>query len=222
MSKLAQERSRLGLPTDYDRTCAGIPREESDEKASQGQLHTIRLKVPEHYPKCEDLVYGKIGKAREKGVKFKHGERVSENPVLLKSDGLPTYHLANVVDDHHMKITHVVRAAVRGIMTRKLMRNCTADMIQEWLSSTPKHLIMYEAFGWSPPAFAHVGLLQDNAGQKLSKRKLDMDLEAFRRAGIFPEALLNYVALLGWSHYSGTDFMTMKLLIEQVRSLFVP
>ena len=75
---------------------------------------------------------------------------------------------------------------------------------------------MYEAFGWTPPAFAHVGLLQDQAGQKLSKRKMDIDISSFRRNGMFPEALVNHVALLGWSHTLGNDFMDMKMLTENV------
>ena len=85
------------------------------------------------------------------------------------------------------------------------------------MPSTPKHLIMYEAFGWQPPAFAHVGLLQDGNRQKLSKRNLDIDIGSFKDKGIFPEALVNYVALLGWSHEEGSDFMTLNQLVNNVR-----
>ncbi|KAI9820982.1 MAG: Glutamate--tRNA ligase mitochondrial [Thelocarpon impressellum] len=152
--------------------------------------------VPIEYPDFADLVYGRVGKNRHGGIMFKHGEAAYEDPVLLKSDGLPTYHLANVVDDHLMRITHVIRAA-------------------EWISSTPKHLALYGAFGWEPPKFAHVGLLQDSSGHKLSKRSFDLDISSFRNGlAVFPEALVNYVALLGWSHQQGRDVMTMKQLID--------
>ncbi len=115
--------------------------------------------------------------------------------MLIKSDGLPTYHLANVVDDHHMKITHVIRAS-------------------EWMTSTPKHLVMYKAFGWDPPHFAHVGLLQDTERQKFSKRNADLDIRTFENDGIFPEALTNYVALHGWSHTLGNDFLSLQDLVQ--------
>ncbi|KZF26564.1 glutamyl-tRNA synthetase [Xylona heveae TC161] len=192
---LARQRNKLGLPTDYDRTCASIPAGESEDRAAKGESHVIRLKVPDKYPDMVDLVYGKVRNTKAVAP-FKHGELSFEDPVLLKSDGLPTYHLANVVDDHHMKITHVIRAA-------------------EWISSTPKHLYMYHAFDWAPPEFAHVGLLQDENGHKLSKRNFDLDISAFRDTwGIFPEALANYAALLGWSHNQKTDFLPMDQLIK--------
>ena len=105
-------RSKLGLPTDYDRTCHGITKEESDEKASKGHSHVIRLKVPDVYPRYDDLIYGRVGGARPPKKIVTHAQQSFEDPVLLKSDGLPTYHLANVVDDHLMKVTHVVRAVV--------------------------------------------------------------------------------------------------------------
>ena len=197
LNELASRRNKLGLPTDYDRACAGISEGESEARAACGESHVVRLKVPNQYPDYHDLVYGKVGKSRPSGIMFKHGETAYEDPVLLKSDGLPTYHLANVVDDHHMRITHVIRAA-------------------EWISSTPKHLALYEAFDWQPPVFAHVGLLQDQSRQKLSKRNLDLDISAFRdHVGIFPDALVNFVALLGWSHDQKQDVMTMRQLIDK-------
>ncbi|KAI9816852.1 MAG: Glutamate--tRNA ligase mitochondrial [Pycnora praestabilis] len=197
LDSLAKQRHKLGLPTDYDRTCAGIPAAESEDRANRGESHVVRLRVPSRYPAFNDLVYGDVGREKSGKMLFKHGMPAYEDPVLLKSDGLPTYHLANVVDDHYMKITHVIRAA-------------------EWISSTPKHLIMYEAFGWQPPIFAHVGLLQDKKGQKLSKRNFDLDISAFRQdLNIFPEALTNFVALLGWSHDDKNDIMNMQELIEK-------
>ena len=113
LDELVRMRNQLGLPTDYDRTCLGLTREESDAKASQGHTHTIRLKVPDVYPRYDDLVYGRVGGARPpKEKSLTHALQSFEDPILLKSDGLPTYHLANVVDDHLMEITHVVRAVV--------------------------------------------------------------------------------------------------------------
>lgn len=132
----------------------------------------------------------------------RHGEPAFEDPVLIKADGLPTYHLANVVDDHLMKITHVVR----GI---------------EWLPSTPKHVFMYSAFNWKPPIFCHVGLLQDPSGQKLSKRSGDVHVSEYRDKGYHPEALLNFVALLGWHNQLRKDFLPLKELEKRVSSLFV-
>ena len=168
---------------------------ESDERAAKGESHVIRLKAPKRYPHYRDLVYGKITTL---GASSQLGETTYEDLVLLKSDGLPTYHLANVVDDHHMDITHVIRAT-------------------EWLATTPKHIALYDAFKWKPPAYAHVGLLQDTNGQKLSKRNLDLDISAFRDTmEVFPETLVNFVALLGWSHSKKSDVMDLGQLIESV------
>ena len=114
LQSLAKERSLLGLPSDYDRACANIPTEESEERASKGQQHVVRLKMPDVPPVYIDLVYSVVGK--RKGTEKSQSQRAQpsyEDPVLIKSDGLPTYHLANVVDDHSMEITHVIRATVR-------------------------------------------------------------------------------------------------------------
>ena len=186
----------MGLPTNYDRTCADLSVSEADERASKGEGHVIRLKAPKYYPDFRDLVYGKIS---TRGVRHFHGETAYEDLILLKTDGLPTYHLANVVDDHYMRITHVIRAT-------------------EWLATTPKHIELYNAFQWEPPAYAHVGLLQDTKGQKLSKRNMDLDISHFRdKMEVTPETLINFVALLGWSHGQVNDQMTMKELINNVR-----
>lgn len=115
LSELARRRSNLGLPSDYDRTCEGLPSELSDERAGAGQAFVVRLRVPAVPPEYVDLVYGLVGKPNRNRKAQILGEALYEDPILLKSDGLPTYHLANVVDDHHMKITHVVRAAVSGM-----------------------------------------------------------------------------------------------------------
>ncbi|EKG20491.1 Glutamyl/glutaminyl-tRNA synthetase class Ic [Macrophomina phaseolina MS6] len=194
LNDLAQQRAQLGLPTDYDRRCAHIPKEQAEDRAAKGEAHVVRLLVPDHYPAFFDLVYGKVGKGTKPATK--KVDDAYDDPILLKSDGLPTYHLANVVDDHHMKITHVIRGT-------------------EWLPSTPRHIAMYQAFGWEPPVFAHVGLLVDEEGNKLSKRNMDIDVASYRKNGFLPEALNNFVALLGWSHRNRSDVMPPQELIDR-------
>ncbi len=113
MGNLAKDRNKLGLSIDYDRACIGITKEESDDRASKGEVHIIRLRVPDVPPLYTDLVYGVIGQRRKTEKPQSHRAQPGyEDPVLIKSDGLPTYHLANVVDDHYMEITHVIRAVV--------------------------------------------------------------------------------------------------------------
>ncbi|KAF1965933.1 glutamyl-tRNA synthetase [Bimuria novae-zelandiae CBS 107.79] len=192
LNALAQQRHKMGMATDYDRTCADIPKEEAEDRAAKGESHVIRLRVPDQYPTYKDLVYGTFKPLKRRGHVV---ETAYEDPILLKSDGLPTYHLANVVDDHHMKITHVIRGS-------------------EWMPSTPKHIAMYNAFGWTPPEFAHVGLLVDEQGNKLSKRNFDTDITAFQEMEIFPETLTNFAALLGWSHQEKSDVMDLKDLVK--------
>ena len=114
LDSLARERHKLGLPTYYDRTCLSITEDESDERAHHGEPHVVRLVTPAQYPEYNDLVYGLVGKLKGQrlGLPNQNG---FEDPVLVKSDGSPTYHLANVVDDHHMKVTHVIRGVVRMV-----------------------------------------------------------------------------------------------------------
>jgi glutamyl-tRNA synthetase len=202
LRELADFQNSTGLPVSYDRKCADIPKEESDDRASKGEGHVIRLRMPATNRPFYDLVYGKVGGA--KGVAGRERQDGAyDDSILLKSDQQPTYHLANVVDDHLMKITHVVRGS-------------------EWLTSTPKHMAMYDAFGWEPPQFAHVGLLVNESQAKLSKRDFDVDIASYRdKLGILPEALSNFVALLGWSHLSRSDCKSMEELIEQVGLLFL-
>ena len=122
LNRLAKERNRLGLPNDYDRTCISIPAGDSEDRASKGELHVVRLRLPEVSPSYTDIVYGVIGQRKSKeGAQAPRPQRSFEDPVLIKSDGRPTYHLANVVDDHHMGITHVIRAVVRGSAVARFM-----------------------------------------------------------------------------------------------------
>jgi glutamyl/glutaminyl-tRNA synthetase len=162
---------KAGTPNPvYDRTCLHLPAAEVAARVAGGVSHVVRMLVPAGQSALHDEVLG--------GVAFSHAG--VDDQVLLKSDGYPTYHLASVVDDHLMAISHVIRG-------------------QEWLSSTPKHLLLYQAFGWRPPAFAHLPLLLNPDRSKLSKRHGDASVEDFQASGFMPEALLNFVAFLGWS-----------------------
>lgn len=189
----AESRLKAGQPTEYDRTCYHIPKEQSVDWAAQGRAFVVRLKDSGEVMKGRDLTYGNIFDPRKKKL-----EGMYRDLILLKSNGLPTYHLANVVDDHHMRITHVIRGV-------------------EWLISTQAHIALYEAFGWKPPTFAHVGLLLDENSNKLSKREKRFDLRTMQNEGVLPEALCNYLALMGWNHVSlndNSDFLPMEKLKE--------
>ncbi|PWY88972.1 glutamyl-tRNA synthetase [Aspergillus heteromorphus CBS 117.55] len=198
LDTFARHRSEAGLPPGYDRKCGEVSAAESEERAARGDAHVVRLKV-EGYPMFHDLVYGKTGQNRSPN-KLDLIERVYDDPILIKSDGHPTYHLANVVDDHCMKITHVIRGT-------------------EWMPSTPLHVALYNAFKWTPPQFGHVPLLVDKSGQKLSKRNADIDLSSFKDTqGIFAATLVNFAALLGWSHTQKSDVFSLDEL-EQIFNL---
>lgn len=160
----------------YDRKCASLTPEEAQAKIEAGEEHTVRFKSPSEYPEFHDLLHGKLNLQTQVN---QHDVRY-DDLVLVKSDGLPTYHLANVVDDHLMKITHVIRG-------------------EEWLPSTPKHIEMYKAFGWEAPKFVHIPLLTSLGNKKLSKRSGDIGVLSLAEKGILPEAMVNFVALFGWS-----------------------
>jgi glutamyl-tRNA synthetase len=196
---LNRSRQERGLPLGYDRRCTEISQDESSERAYKGHSHVIRFKAPDEYPRYDDFVYGRTGQGKDAGRKLHIDQPVYDDPVLMKSDGYPTYHFANVVDDHLMKITHVIRGS-------------------EWMSSTPLHAALYAALGWGNPSFGHVPLLVNSDGQKLSKRHLDLDVSSFRDRGIYPEALVNFAALLGWSHQRKSDLMPLREL-QQVFDL---
>ncbi|GHV25310.1 glutamate--tRNA ligase [Spirochaetia bacterium] len=172
----------------YDRHCRDIPPAEAAARSQAGEPCTIRLKIPlGETTRFRDQLLGDI--------EWKNDD-VSPDPVLLKSDGFPTYHLANIVDDHLMEITHVLRA-------------------QEWLSSTPMHVILYKAFGWEHPVFCHLPMVMGQDGKKLSKRHGATSIDEFRRQGYLPEALLNYVALLGASYEEGKEIYTLDELARR-------
>ncbi|CAG8054992.1 unnamed protein product [Penicillium olsonii] len=199
LDAMAQHRSQAGLAPGYDRKCGELSAEESEDRAASGETHIIRLKV-EGYPMFNDLVYGKTGQNKPNNKKLDFIDRVYDDPILIKSDGHPTYHLANVVDDHCMKITHVIRGT-------------------EWMPSTPMHMALYNAFKWTPPQFGHVPLLVDQSGQKLSKRNADIDLSSFKdKQGVFASTLVNFASLLGWSHSQKSDVLSLQEL-EQIFNL---
>jgi glutamyl-tRNA synthetase len=179
--------------TGYDRLCRNIPKEEAVRRVAAGEAHTIRLKIPlaengGPSPKTEffDHILGNI--------EWKNDD-INPDPVLLKSDGFPTYHLANVVDDHLMEITHVMRA-------------------QEWLPSVPLHVIMYKALGWDHPEYCHLPMVMGLDGKKLSKRHGSTSIDEFRLQGYLPEALINYIAMVGCSYEEGKDLYTPEELAE--------
>ena len=175
-----------GLHT-YDKHCRNIPLEEAKARVAAGEPYVIRQKVPEGVVSSyTDLVFGEIAVASAD----------IEDGVLLKSDGLPTYNFANVVDDHLMGITHVMRGV-------------------EYLSSTPKYNLMYDAFGWERPTYIHLSPIMKDAQHKLSKRYGDANFEDFVAKGYLPEAIVNYIALLGWCPKSNKEKMTIEEMIEE-------
>lgn len=169
----------------YDRTCRCLRREQAEQRLAAGETAVIRFAMPDQgTTSFDDLVRGEIS----------FDNRTQDDFVMLKSDGFPTYHLANVVDDHLMGITHVIRA-------------------EEWISSTPKHLQLYQAFGWQPPQFAHLPLLLGKDRSKLSKRHGATALTAYRDLGYLPEAILNFLALLGWAPGDDRELFTVDELV---------
>ncbi len=161
----------------YDGHCLGLSEEETKQKLESGVPHVVRMKIPEQ-GECEfnDLLRGTVSISWAQ----------IDMQVLIKSDGLPTYHFANVVDDHLMGITHVIRG-------------------EEWINSVPKHVQLYRAFGWSEPVFCHMPLLRNPDKSKLSKRKNPTSINYYRDMGYLPEAVVNYLGMMGWSMPSGEE-----------------
>jgi glutamyl-tRNA synthetase len=187
LAALREEQKRRGDKTlGYDGHCRPLPAAESDRRAAAGEPHVVRLAMPRagqtvvHDELRGDLEFDNAG---------------IDDQVLLKTDGFPTYHLANVVDDHLMEISHVIRA-------------------EEWISSTPKHVVLYDAFGWTPPRWVHMPLLRNADKSKISKRKNPVSLNYYRDAGILPEALLNFLGLMGWSFGGDREKFTLEEMVE--------
>jgi len=185
---LREEQQKQKLPqSKYDKLCLNLSKNDIAEKLSSNISHVLRLNVePNQKVIFDDVIRGK--------VEFETNN--IDDQVLIKSDGFPTYHLANVIDDHLMDITHVIRG-------------------EEWLSSTPKHILLYEYFGWEKPVFAHLPLLLNPDKSKLSKRQGDVAVEDYRDKGYLKEALINFVALLGWNYGDDKEFYEMDELIRK-------
>jgi glutamyl-tRNA synthetase len=186
LAEMREMASKLGTRAGYDRRYRNLSPQEVAEREKAGQPYVIRLKVP-LTGECvfEDGIKGRIS-APWADI---------DDQILLKSDGFPTYHLANVVDDHLMKITHVIRG-------------------DEWMSSTPKHILLYESFGWTPPVFMHMPLLLGKEGKKLSKRKNPTSIFYYRDSGFLPEAFCNFLTLMGYSMPGDLEIYSLEEIIR--------
>ncbi|GAF84296.1 unnamed protein product, partial [marine sediment metagenome] len=181
LKEIRDERQKSGEATGYDRRCRAIDPDEVKRRMEAGEPHTVRLAVPlEGETQFTDGLRGPI---------VIENQRIDDQ-VLLKSDGYPTYHLANVVDDHLMGVTHVIRA-------------------EEWITSTPKHVLLYEAFGWEPPRFYHLPLIRNPDRSKLSKRKNPTNVLWYREQGYLAEAVVNFLGMLGHSMPDGREVFTL-------------
>ncbi|XP_062244698.1 probable glutamate--tRNA ligase, mitochondrial [Platichthys flesus] len=187
---LRKEALRSGQTPRYDNRCRHLRADQVQEKLDQGTSHVIRFRLEAGVEPFQDLIFG-----------WNRHEvaQVEGDPVVIKADGFPTYHLANIVDDHHMKISHVLRGS-------------------EWLISTSKHLLMYRALGWKPPAFGHLPLLMNKDGSKLSKRQGDIFIQSYQRDGVLPDALLDITTNCG----SGFNTNRMGRRIDELISEFNP
>jgi len=191
LDELRQEQVALKKPPMYDRHCRYLSPEQREQKLAEFQANdtkpVIRQAIPEQGETViHDLIYGDIT--------IDH--KILDDQVLIKSDGFPTYHLAVVVDDHLMEISHVIRG-------------------EEWISSTPKHLLLYQAFGWQPTEFAHLPLIVNLDKSKLSKRQGDVSVEDFLAQGYLKEALINFVVFLGWNPKTDQEIFSLQDLIDQ-------
>ncbi|PJA47741.1 glutamate--tRNA ligase [Candidatus Uhrbacteria bacterium CG_4_9_14_3_um_filter_36_7] len=185
LDNLRKEQELAKMTTKYDRHCLHLTKEEIEKKLEANEPYVIRLKIPEGETRFEDIIRGPITISNQE----------VDDQVLIKSDGFPTYHLANVVDDHLMGITHVIRA-------------------EEWLSSVPKHVILYKSFGWEAPQFAHLPLVLNKDRSKLSKRQGDVAVEDFLAKGYLPQTLINFIALLGFNPKADQEIYTKEELIN--------
>jgi len=185
LEEMRAEQIKRKQPPGYDRHCRNLSREERVQKDAGGITPVVRFKTPlEGQIGFHDLIRGEVV----------FDNSTIDDFVLLKSDGYPTYHLANVVDDHLMEISHVLRA-------------------EEWLSSTPRHLLLYRALGFEPPQFAHLPMLLGTDRSKLSKRHGAVSITQYRDQGYLPEAMVNFLALLGWSLDDRTEILSRQELI---------
>ena len=187
LDKLRVQRREAGINTALKPSDLKLPDDEVAKREAAGEPYVVRMNVPEAEDVCEvdDLLRGKI--------QLDWG--MVDAQILLKSDGMPTYHLANVVDDHLMQITHVIRG-------------------EEWINSAPKHLLLYKYFGWQAPVFCHLPLLRNPDKSKLSKRKNPTSILYYQRMGYLPEALGNYLGRMGWSMPDGEEKFSLQEMLN--------
>lgn len=186
LDEVREKQKAAGETPRYDGHCRNLPREEVEARVAAGEPYVIRLKLPEdHVVAFDDAVRGRI----------EINTNDLDDQVLIKTDGFPTYHFAVVVDDHLMGITHVIRG-------------------EEWLPSTPKHVYLYECFSWEQPQYVHLSNILNDDHKKLSKRQGDVSVGDFLKKGYLPEALINFLALLGWSPENEQEIFSMDELIE--------
>jgi len=188
LEALRSEQQAAHQPPHYDQHCRNLSQTEVEQRLAAGESYVIRLKVPtDEEIAFTDLLRGEIT--------FNSSQ--VDDQVLLKSDGYPTYHLAVVIDDHLMKISHVMRG-------------------EEWISSTPKHILLYRAFGWDIPVFAHIPVYLNPDGKgKMSKRFGTVSAQSFLDRGYLPEAMLNFCMILGWAREDQREIMTLAEYIEE-------
>ena len=187
LQEIRQKQLAAKLSTSYDRHCRNISREEAEHRVAAGEQCVIRMKIPlEGELSFDDVIRGKVS--------ISH--KLIDDQVLIKSDGFPTYHLAVVVDDHLMGITHVIRG-------------------EEWLSSVPKHILLYQYFEWEVPVLAHLPLLLNPDKSKLSKRQGDVAVEDYRAKGYLKEAIVNFIAFLGWNPGDEREIFFIEQLIQE-------
>ncbi|MFI5205418.1 MAG: glutamate--tRNA ligase, partial [Candidatus Paceibacterales bacterium] len=190
LEELRKEQTALKKPPMYDRHCYKLSADEVKKQLADfeaaGKHPVIRFFIPEGQAVVHDLIYGDIT----------YQNAILDDQVILKSDGFPTYHLAVVVDDHLMEISHVIRG-------------------EEWIPSTPKHVLLYQALGWEPAQFAHLPLILNPDKSKLSKRQGDVSVEDFLTKGYLPAALINFAAFLGWNPKTEQEIFSLADLIAQ-------
>jgi glutamyl-tRNA synthetase len=187
LESLRKQQEIAKLTPKYDRLCLHLSPADVEQKLSANEPNVLRLKMPEGKTVVDDLIRGRI----------EIDNKEVDDQVLMKSDGFPTYHLANVVDDHLMNVTHVIRG-------------------EEWISSIPKHIALYQAFGWNVPAFAHLPLILNADRSKLSKRQGDVAVEDYLDKGYLPEAIINFVAIMGFNPKGDQELYSR----EELRDLF--
>lgn len=189
LEAMRKDQETKHLPPMYDGLCKKLDAQEALKRVKNGESHVIRLSVPEEGKTTfRDIIRG--------DVSFEN--KLIDDQVLLKSDGYPTYHLGVVVDDHIMKISHIIRG-------------------EEWISSTPKHILLYKFFGWEQPAFAHVSVLRNPDRSKLSKRRNPVWVSDYKAKGYLPEAIKNYLAMMAWAFPGGKELFSVDEMAKEFK-----